>query len=177
MAQPEWDRISIHTNGIQMDLYISSKGNLHSKPSYPNASNSGWQLCYLIFFCQSKELCPSSGSSDDHRPGGTLGVKHAATVGSHGRDFNRRNAGTFKTHFISWSNRLAAEVKYENKCWHRKAQRKRSVTLFPNQKQEQQDGWAFEERRVNGQFMVQGCKVIAACGNANNQQLHQRPQP
>lgn len=70
-------------------------------------------------------------------PGGTLGVKHTATVGGHWRDFDRRNA---ETHFISWLNCPAAEVKCENKCLHRKAQRKRSVTLFPKQKQEQQDG-------------------------------------
>lgn len=86
MAWLDQDRISIHTNEIQMDLYISTKDNLYFNPFYPNTSATLYDISFLFFFLLSikekkKTFARRPEASSLTIPGGLWECKHTATVG------------------------------------------------------------------------------------------------
>lgn len=155
MASPEKDRIFIHTNGIQMDL------DLQKQIFIPNPlilvpvklDDSSFILFYCIFLLSVKGgfalhlLEPVTTTA----LGGAMG---GGGVGGRGRSSNanilqlsaaggnsltERRTPKRSHKFISLPGRSkhpTAEVTCENKCLHRKAERKASGTHLPKQKQE-----------------------------------------
>lgn len=112
--------------------------------------DSSFILFYFNFFCQSKGVSPFiSKTCDDHCAWGVMGgvggwwgcrssnanILQLSAAG--GNSLTERNSETFtQIHFTPRSKHPTAEVTCENKCLHRKAQRKPSATHFPKQKQE-----------------------------------------
>lgn len=50
MVWLDQDHISIRTNEIQMDLYISTEENLYLNPSYPNTYATLSDISFLFFY-------------------------------------------------------------------------------------------------------------------------------
>lgn len=156
-----------------MDLYRSTKANLHSKPSYPNSSNSGWQFLHLIFFCQSKWVSPFIQNL--WRPPSLRGCPAMQTYCHCWQPlvtvWQKKRS---KTHFTSWSKCPAAEVACENKWLRRKAQGNEMSRISQTETRAALGNRGSLEKAegLNGQLILQELKGTAVFCNADNRWLN-----